>query len=263
MNSKNRVQLIALILLTSGILLLAMTTGIQNVKAQTSNSIYVYTSCGGSVSANGANLNGGVTYNYTSGTAVTFTATPISGFSFLCWEYASQSATGVSTNNPFVYMPTATQSAVQAMFVPAVNASLTSSSTQTGSSPFDLLTSIGGTTSPTAGTYTNYSVGQMVNLAANPGKGFRFLYWLIPAATGGSSIITSSSFTFNVTANACAIQAYFVPTTSNITVPQTTTPTPTATPKINEYSPAIIIVVLAVLAMTAFGTYTYKKRNRK
>lgn len=241
--------------------MLAVTTGISIVKAQTSNSIYVYTSCGGSVSANGATVNGGVTYNYTSGTTITYTASPLSGFKFLCWEYASQSGTNISTNNPFAYTPTATQSAIQAMFVPTVNASLTSTSSQTGSSPFDLLTSIGGTTNPDAGTYTNYDIGQMVNLAANPGQGFKFLYWLIPASTGGSSIITSSSFTFNVTANACAIQAYFVPSTSSISLPTTATPTPTPT-KINEYSPAIFVPILVVLAIAILGTYAYKKKQR-
>ncbi len=249
-------KFLALIVLVSVLLLAAVNLNIPSVKAQTTESVYVYTSCGGTISANGASLTGGSTYNYTSGASVTFTATPTSGCKLLYWEYASKSATGTSTNNPFVFTIPSIASAIQAMFIPTVNSSVASSSSQTGTAPFDVLISIGGTTTPAAAIYSNYTIGSVINFAATAGNGFKFMYWLVPAATGNQvSILTSNTFAFKVTANACAVQAYFEPTTSNITLPTITT--------VNEFSSATAIITALVLVIVAFGTYAYSRKTKK
>src|SRR5208337_3055447 len=249
-------KFLASIVLASIILLVASNLNIPSVKAQATEGVYVYTSCGGTISANGASLTGGTTYNYTNGAAVTFTATALSGSKFLYWEYSSSSGTSTSTKNPFVYTVPSAESAIQAMFVPAVNSSLASSSSQTGTAPFEVPISIGGTTTPAAGIYSNYTIGTVVNFVANADSGFKFLYWLIPAATENQvSIVTSNTLAFKVTANACAIQAFFEPTNSNITLPTITT--------VNEFSTVTIIIITAIFIVVALGTYIYARKVKK
>lgn len=248
-------KIFVLTLTAALLLIMAINPAISTVGAQTKDSVYIYTSVGGTISSEGTNLTGGTSYNYTNGQAVTFTATPDSGCKFLFWSYASTSGTNTSTDNPFVYNISSTECALQAMFIPNSNNSLASSSSQTGAAPFDVPISLGGTTTPATGIYTNYNIGQIVSFTATPGTGFKFLYWLVPAATGGEvSIVTSETFNFNVTANACAIQAFFAPTSSNITLP--------SIPTVNEFSLTTTILVTMILVIVAFGTYSYKRRNK-
>ena len=236
------------------LLVVAINPNISSVKAQTQDSVYVYTSVGGTISSGGTNLTGGNSYNYTNGQAVAFTANPDPGCKFLFWAYASPSGVNTSTDNPFVYNISSTECAIQAMFIPNVNTPISASSGQTGTAPFEVPISLGGTTTPAAGIYTNYSIGQVVSFTATPGTGFKFLYWLVPAATGGAvNIVTSNTLDFNVTANACAIQAFFVPTNSNITLP--------SIPLVNEFSSAATIIVVAILVIVAFGTYRYTRKT--
>jgi len=245
-----------LIVLVSALLLVAANLNMPSVKAQTTESVYIYISCGGTISVNGATLTEGINYNYTSGSSVTFTATASNGCTFLYWEYASKLGTDTSTNNPLTYTVPSTSSAIQAMFIPTVNSSLATSSSQTATAPFDVPISIGGTTTPAGAVYTNYTIGSTIKFAANADSGFRFLYWLVPAATGGQvSILTSSAFTFVVTANACAIQAYFEPTSSNVSLPAIKT--------INEFSSATTLIIVMALVIVAFGTYAYARKTKK
>ena len=53
-------KFLALIVLVSVLLLAAVNLNIPSVKAQTTESVYVYTSCGGTISANGASLTGDI-----------------------------------------------------------------------------------------------------------------------------------------------------------------------------------------------------------
>ncbi|HUJ84536.1 MAG TPA: hypothetical protein VLV84_02910 [Candidatus Acidoferrales bacterium] len=249
-------KFLVLIVLALIILLVPLNLNIPSVKAQAIEGVYIYTSCGGTMSANGVSLSGGTTYNYTNGAAVTFTATALSGSKFLYWEYSSSSGTSTSTKNPLVYTIPSSESAVQAMFIPTVNSTLTSSSSQTGTAPFEVPISIGGTTTPAAAIYTNYTIGTVVTFVANANSGFKFLYWLIPAATQNQvSIVTSNTLAFKVTANACAIQAFFEPTSSNITLPTITT--------VNEFSSVTTIIITAILIMVAFGTYISARKAKK
>ena len=252
----------ALTFLASALILVSCFTGLPTVKAQGQDGVYVYESCGGSVLVGGVKLNGGTTYNYTDGSTVTFNAVPITGFNFLCWDYANSTGTSTSTDNPFNYKITSKECAVQPLFTPAVNASLASTTSQTGKSPFEMLISIGGTTSPVAATYTNYSIGDIATFTAKAGQGFKFLYWLVPAAAGGSSVSTSNPLKFNVTAEACAVQAYFIPQSSTVTLPSITPAgSPTPTPKVPEFSTATAVMIATIILLFAVGTYAYRKRK--
>jgi hypothetical protein len=231
-----------------------MNSSFSNVKAQTQDSVYVYTSVGGTISTGSTNLTGGNTYNYSNGQSVPFTANPVPGCKFLFWAYASPAGTNISTNNPFVYNISSTECAIQAMFIPNTNATLSSNSTQSGAGPFDVPISLGGTTTPASGTYTNYNIGQVVNFTANPSGGYKFLYWLVPAASGDeASIVTSNTLAFNVSANACAIQPFFAPSDSDISLP--------SIPTVAEFPSIATIILAAIMITIIFGTYTYKKRK--
>jgi hypothetical protein len=255
-SSAKNLRVFALILLTSALIIVATNPNLPSAKAATTDSVYVYTSCGGTILANGLTAAGGTTYNYTNGVAVNFTAAPIADFKFLCWEYSSASGTDTSTSNPFIYTIISTENEIQALFIPTVNASSISSSSKTGTAPIDVLSSIGGTTTPAAGTYTTYTIGTVISLTANPSANFKFLYWMVPSASGGAYTSTFNPIEYNLTANACAIQAYFIPASSSVALP---TPTPT----INEFSSSAAIITVTALVIAAFGTYAYTKKSRK
>jgi len=256
MNKKTtkNITVFALILLTSALLMVVINSNIPGVKAATQDSIYVSTSIGGTVSAGGTNLTGGTSYNYDNDTAVTFQATNSTGFEFLNWEYASSSGGVTSTVNPLTFTVNASSYGIEAMFIPTSNAT-SSSSSLTGTADVDLLTSIGGSTVPASGAYTNYTIGTIASFNEVAGTGFKFLYWIV-SCTPGTFTSTANTLTFNLTSsNFFAIQAMFVPTSSTLSLP---TPTP-----INEFSSATAIIIATVLAIVAFGTYTFTKKAKK
>ena len=249
--TKKNFTFFALIVLTSALLLVIINdSNFSTVKAQTQDSVLVYDSCGGAISADGTNLTGGSSYNYANDTAVTFRSIPATGFDFLCWEVATAAGPSISTTNTLIYTVSGSV-AIQALYTPIKNATY-STSTQTGTAPFDILASIGGTTSPASGTYTNYTIGTVVNIAANPGTGFKFLYWMV--STSGALTTTSNPLEYNVSANSCGVQALFVPTSSTLTLP-----TPAAT--INEFSSTTATITAITMVIVAFGAYTFHKRT--
>ncbi len=248
--TKKNLKVFTLILLTSALLIVATN---PSVKAATQDSVYVYTSLGGSISTMGATLTGGTSYNFEDGTAVTLNATAGTGFQFLCWEVVSASGANTSTANPLVYTPDVANSAIQAMFIPTSNA--TESSTSSGSATIDILSSVGGSTNPVAATYTNYTVGTTNNFQAIPGSGFQFLYWIAVSANGANTY-TSDTVALNVTANSCGIQAMFVPTSSTVSLP-------TPTPAVDEFSSAMVTILAIALVSVAFGTFAITRKAKK
>jgi hypothetical protein len=255
-NSTKNFKVFTLILLTSALLLVAINPNISSVKATTQDSVYVYASLGGTVSANGTSLTGGNSYNYNNGSAVNFTATAGTGFKFLDWIYVTATGGATSTANPFVYTVSEASCSIQAMFIPTSNLT-SSSSSQSGASTVDILMSTGGTTVPAGATksYTNYTIGTVGNFTAVPGAGFKFLYWIV-VSSAGAFTSTATALSYNLTSSSYGIQAMFIPTSSTVTLP---TPTPT----VNEFSSAAAIIIVAILAISAFGTYTYTKKAKK
>lgn len=246
-------EFLALILLISVLLVVAISSNVSIVKAQTQDSVLVYDSCGGTISADGTNLTGGASYSYANGAAVTFTSIPATGFTFFAWEVATAAGPSVSTTNPLVYTISGS-AAIQAMYTPISNATAPSTSILTGTTPFDILASIGGTTTPASGTYTNYNIGTILNIAANPGTGFKFLYWVVSTSTGFTT--TNNPLEYNVSANSCGVQALFVPTSSTVALP---TPAPT----INEFSSTTTIITTLVMIMVAFGAYAFRRKAKR
>src|SRR5208283_5247555 len=172
MKTTKNFKVFVLILLTSALLLVAINPNIPSVKAATTDSVYVYTSVGGTISAGGTNLTGGDTYSYNNDTTVNFQATASTGFKFLDWEYASTAGGVASTVNPLALTVTESEYGVQAMYLPTTNATASSSSL-TGATSVDILTSIGGSTSPKAGAYTTYTLNTVESFNVVPGNGFK------------------------------------------------------------------------------------------
>ncbi len=149
--------------------------------------VYVNPSGVGSVQPSGG--------QYTSGTVVTLTATPASGYTFAYWsgDASGSSPTTTITMNSnknivanFRYVPPA-----------PVTYNLSVSVSPQG----------GGSVSSYGGQYTS---GTSVTLTATPASGYTFAYW--SDASGSSSTISSSTITFTINTNN-AIIANFRPVT--------------------------------------------------
>lgn len=123
----------------------------------------------------GGSVTGGGTYD--SGSQVTVTATPSSGYRFVNW---TEGGLPVSTNTSYAFTATANRTLV-ANFIQTFLVTISSNP------------ATGGTTTG-AGTYNS---GTSVTVTATPSAGFRFVNW----TEGGSSVSTNSTYTFTATSN--------------------------------------------------------------
>jgi hypothetical protein len=261
-NTKN-LKVFALILLMSMLLIVAVIPNIQSVKAQTTYTVSMFSSCAGTTSPAGSSTAETGTYTYNSGSTQTFTATAGKGFTFLCWIIGAASGPTTSTTNPLSYTINA-DIGLQPVFIPSGTPAATATPATTPATEGVLVfASYGGSSSPTGTsttapyvTYT-YNTGSTQTFTATPGTGFKLLCWVVEGGVGGT---TSTDTTLSTTINqALAIQPIFIPTSSTVTLPTTATPTPT----VNEFSSAIAVILAAVLATVAVGTYTVTRKNKK
>ena len=237
-------KIVVFTVLTAALLMASLNSCIP-VKAQGTATVDTFSSIGGTTSPAA-----GTYTNYTVGTTYTFTETPASGNSFLYWIVATAAGGATYTTPTLSYNITESTTLIQAMFIPTTNTTVSSS--QTGAATVELLVSIGGSTVPAAGTYTNYTAGTVSAFKAVPGTGFSFLCWVV--ASSSANIYTANPLAYNVSGTACGIQAMFIPTSSTVTLP---------TPTVNEFSSAIAVILAAVLATVAVGTYTVTRKNKK
>jgi hypothetical protein len=253
--TKNR-SVLALILLMSA-LLVAATLNVPSVNAQTTSSTYIYSSTGGTISANGEVQMGGASYSSNTNDNVDFTATPESGYEFLAWEYATAAGACTVTDNPSPINIT-TDGAIMALFIPTANT--TAPSTETGAATVIIYNSIGGETNPTGtaepAVYTNYTIGETYTFTTIPGLNFKFLYWTIATSTG--NYYTTSTLDYTITESTVVMQAMFIPTDSDVTLPGGATPTP-----IPEFSTIATVGITLALVAVAVGTYAYKRKTKK
>jgi hypothetical protein len=266
LKTTKNLKVFALILLTSMLLLVAINPAMQSVKAATTtDTVTVFASVAGTTTP-ASNASGPyATYTYDNDTVQTFTATTSTGFQFLCWVIVAASGPTTSTTNPLSY--TLTQSiALQALFIPTSSTVTPTHPPTTTPSQYGVtvFTSTGGTTTPTGSSTTapyvtyNYNSGSVQTFTATAGTDFKLLCWEIVTANGGTTS-TSSSLSYTVSQDV-AIQAFFIPTSSTVTLPSTS---PTPTPTVPEFSSTIAIIIAAVLVIVAFGTYTFTKRAKK
>ncbi len=248
--TSKKLKISGLILLTSAILIVALNAG---VFAQTQGSVVVYSSVGGTITADGTTVNGGTTNSYNVGTTVNFNAVAGTGFEFIGWITVAASGANTTTDNPLALNITSDTCAIQAIFVSTTNT--TATATTTGATSVTVFGSVGGTTSPTGGattptTYSNYTIGTASSFQATPGDGFMLLCWESATASGGNTY-TANPLQLNLTGDT-GLQAIFVPTSSTVTVPT-----------VPEYSSAAIVIIAAILVAATLGTFAIVKKNKK
>jgi PKD repeat protein len=152
-------------------------------------------SAGGSVSGGGLK---------TAGTTVTLIATANAGYNFVNW---TEGATEVSTSANYSFTANANRTLV-ANFTPVVYTISTSASP-----------SAGGTTSG-GGSYT---AGAMATVTASANSGYSFANW----TEGGTTVSSSPSYVFTVSANRTLVANFTVGPDTNSTVQITLAPTVT------------------------------------
>ncbi len=140
------------------------------------NFLRTYTVSTSSNPAIGGSTTGSGTYN--TGTSVTVTATPASGYQFVNW---TEGGTSVSTNPNYTFIISANRNLT-------ANFSVITFTVATSSSPAS-----GGTTSG-SGIYNSNASATVI---ATPATGYQFINW----TQGGSVVSTSATYTFTVTAN--------------------------------------------------------------
>ncbi|HMK94134.1 MAG TPA: hypothetical protein VK536_01915 [Candidatus Limnocylindrales bacterium] len=256
-----KLKVLAVILLTSTILLLTAGVSIPSVKATTTTTLFLYTTLGlSSVTANGTTMTPGASTTLNSGNTYQFKATASTGWQFVCFVYADKTGPAGSTLNPYSKV-ISNPCSLEAVFIPTTNTTGTSSGT--GASTLTLFASGGGTTSPavpstdiSSGLSISGTIGHTTTITETPGTGYTFLCWVVQC-TSANNYYTSSTLSYTPITSGAAIEPIWVPTSSAITLP---TPTPT---KIAEFSSLMVIILAAALVATALGTYAYAKRAKK
>jgi Divergent InlB B-repeat domain len=249
MNRTKNCKVVALILLSSLLVLAALNVSVLSVQAQSQATVTIISSLGGTTDpAEG-------TTSYTGGTAVTLTATPVDGFLFDNWQIATPSGTTTTADNPAtITVEAGVDYAAQAIFVPIENPPAGVPVTDyTTAAIVVVLPAIGGTTSPPPATYALADASELM-LTATAASGWQFSHWVIggsPMDHGAYSFTaTPTDNPYNVNhgyGNTYTYQPVFTPI-------GTTEPTP-----IPELS--TIIVALALVAAAA-GTIAYKRKTK-
>ncbi len=244
-----RIQVFALIFLLASLCAGAIATSL--VKAQSQATVDVLASVGGSTDPAASST----PYSYDDGTVVNLTATAGEGFIFVNWDIVTASGGTTDMNNPTTLTVSGGVTyAIQAVFAPIETAPGTSpvaAANLATAAIVVVLPSIGGTTSPVAGTYALQNAAS-TTLTATPASGFTFDHWVI-----GGSPLTHGAYSFTDTptdnpytvdhgyGNTYTYQAVFTPVGS--TVP--------------EFPGAAVVVLALALVAVAFGTFAIKRKK--
>ena len=138
--------------------------------------------------SNGGTTSGGGTYN--SGSSVTITATPNSGYTFTNW---TENGSAVSTSSSYTFTISGNRTLVANFgVIPPTQYSVNLSSNPSN----------GGTTSG-GGTHNS---GSSVTITATPNSGYTFTNW----TENGSAVSTSSSYTFTINGNRTLVANFAV-----------------------------------------------------
>jgi len=258
LKAKKKIQVFALILLTTALLVAAINPNIASVKAQAQATVNVLDSVGGTISPSG-------TTTYADGTVVSLLATPDSNYIFAFWTVSTnQYSIQLDTNPAPLTVSGGVTYSVQPVFTQIfpLPGSLTPTPDYSTAAIVVVLNSVGGTTSPAPGTYAMENAAS-TTLTATPDSGWQFSHWVISGPTDTTH--GGVPFTLTPTDNPYTVghgygytyyyQPVFIPTGST----STTTPTPT----VPEFSSAAAIITAMVLVIVAFGAYTFNKKPKK
>ena len=133
----------------------------------------------------------------------------------------------------------------------AVTSSISTVKAQ-GSANVTLLASTGGSTTPSAGTYT-YTAGQTESFSATPiSANYAFEYWFLTNTATGTTLSTDNPASFTFSVGTYTLQPYFELLNFSYPLPIPTPPTS---------QDAIVIVLSAVGGTTSPGPGTYELAN--
>ncbi len=240
-------------LLTAMLLMAVLNLAMQSVKAQTTDTVVILTSIGGTTSPSGTN-------SYPDGSVQTFTATPTGDeYSFVDWEISTAAGATFTSTNPLSLTLNESSYTLQAIFQPILYIPPATAPTSATDAIVVILAGVGGNVSPAPGTYA-LSNAASLNLTATADSGWTFDHWVIagtPMNHGAYSLtLTPTNNPYNVNhgyGNTYSYQPVFSP------ISTTATPTPT----VNEFSTATTLIAVIALVAAAFGTYTYTKKAKK
>lgn len=254
-------KVISLILLTSLLLLAALSFTAIGVNAQTKATVNVLDSIGGTTDPAAG------TYSYNDGTSVTFTASTTGAgatvpASFSYWVIStSDGNTRVATDNPVSFPVTGGVTYnIQAVFTVIVPIqSLNISSGLATAAIVVVLPAAGGSTTPAPGTYALANATSL-QLTAMPDNGWQFSHWVISGSdvtTGHGSSPTNLEPTdnpYNVN-HGYGNTYYYQPV---FTQSGSTSPSPT----VPELSPVLLIAVLvAMIPIVLVARRTRRTKN--
>lgn len=240
------------------LLVTGISPSISTVKAQGTATVNILASIGGTSSPAPG------TYTYSDGTVVTLTATPeLSTYVFSYWEISSSAGVNLTTTNPAsLTVSDSLNYTVQPMFIPYNEPAFVSAVPSPPSSSIAVvivLSSVGGTTSPGAGTYELANAASL-ELTATPLSGWVFDHWVI----GGYPLSHGSySFTDTPTNNPYNVNHGYGYTYSYQPVFSLVSTSVSPTSTIPEVpSGAVIAVVIALVALLiGSGLYAHRKRK--
>jgi hypothetical protein len=248
-------KFVALSLLTALLLMAALNSSMLGVNAQAQATVIILDSVGGTTTPVAG------TYNYDDGTSVTITANPDTSVVFQYWIVSTDAGATTDTDNPLtIPVSGGVTYSIQPVFQPILTAPGTSVVTNMATAAIVVvLTSAGGTTNPTPGTYA-LANAESLNLSAVADSGWKFDHWVISGPNlshgGYPYTATPTDNPYNVNhgyGNRYAYQAVFTPIEAAVT----------PTPSIPEFSTgaALLISVALIVALIAIGTYSYRRRK--
>ncbi len=237
------------------------------VQAQGQASVTILDSLGGTTDPAAGD------YSYNDGTAVTLTATPLSGYVFVEWQIVTASGTNVDFNNP-------TTLTVSGGVIYAIQPQFDTILPVPGGQPVAnfataaiiiIPASAGGTTNPGPGTYALANATN-TQITAIPASGWQFSHWSIsgyPLDTehGGdpfTGVRTENPYTIDHGyGNTYTYQAVFT------RISEGATPTPTSPAGggggvlTGTADTAIIIVLIVVVIIILIAFAVYASRRKK
>ena len=246
-------KVISLVLLSSLLLLTALSFTAVNVNAQSKANVNILGSIGGDTNPTAGN------YSYDDGTSVTLTATANTGAFFSYWIISTDSQSRQSSTNPLTFTVSAGSTYdIQPVFtiIQTVGSQVGLPTNNPNTALVTILSASGGTTIPAPGTYafTNLTA---FNITAMPDNGWQFSHWVISGSditTGHGSIPTNLEPTdnpYNVNHGYGSIYSY---------QPVFTQTNASPSPTIPEFSALGLVAIL--VAMIPFVLVARKRRKR-
>jgi len=185
--------------------------------------------------AGGTNTGSG---SYTSGTSVTITATPNTGYTFVNW---TENGTIISTSPAYTFAITATRTLVANFLINSYTLTATANPAAGGTI----------TKNPNQATYTH---GTLVLLTATPNTGYSFTNW----TENGTVVSTSAAYQITMTGNRTLVANFTIKSyTLNVVINPTGGGTVAKNPNQAAYDSGTAVILTA----TATSGYTFTSWN--